>query len=119
MNPESIISRAISDHTEAVSWLQDESLQLITKTLLNAFEQGKKVLICGCGGSAADAQHFASELVGRFINSGRRALPVISLATDTAALTAIGNDYGFTQIFSRQINALAQRDDVLIAISTS
>jgi D-sedoheptulose 7-phosphate isomerase len=76
------------------------------------------VLLCGNGGSAADAQHFAAELVGRF-RQERRAWPALALTTDTSILTAVGNDYGFEQIFARQITALGRPDDVLVAISTS
>jgi D-sedoheptulose 7-phosphate isomerase len=74
--------------------------------------------LCGNGGSAADAQHIAAELVGRFV-ADRRALPAIALTTDTSALTAIANDYGYDAVFSRQLEGLAQPGDVLIAISTS
>lgn len=77
-----------------------------------------KVLICGNGGSAADAQHFAAELTGRY-KVNRRALPALALTTDTSALTAIGNDYGYEYIFSRQVEALAHREDLLFCISTS
>jgi D-sedoheptulose 7-phosphate isomerase len=83
-----------------------------------ALKQGGSVLIFGNGGSAADAQHFAAELVGRYQND-RRAWPSIALTTDTSALTAIGNDYGFEHIFSRQIEALGRKGDVAIGISTS
>lgn len=79
---------------------------------------GGKVLVCGNGGSAADSQHFAAELVGRFATE-RRALAAIALSTDTSALTSIGNDYGFEHVFARQIEALGQAGDVLVAISTS
>ena len=79
---------------------------------------GNKVLICGNGGSAADAQHFAAEIVGRF-EKERRGYPAIALTTDTSALTAIGNDYGFEHIFSRQVEALGKKGDILIGISTS
>jgi phosphoheptose isomerase len=79
---------------------------------------GKKVLLCGNGGSAADAQHIAAELVGRFVIE-RRGLPAIALTTDTSALTAIGNDYGYDMIFSRQVEALGHPGDILIAITTS
>lgn len=79
---------------------------------------GRKVLICGNGGSAADAQHFAAELVGRFVGE-RRALAAIALTTDSSALTSIGNDYGFEHVFARQVEALGQTGDVLVAISTS
>ena len=75
-------------------------------------------MFCGNGGSAADAQHLAAELVGRY-QSERKGLPAISLATDTSAMTAIGNDFGYSQVFSRQVEALANQSDVIIAISTS
>lgn len=83
-----------------------------------ALRRGNKVLLCGNGGSAADAQHIAAELTGRF-EVMRRAYPAIALTTDTSALTAIGNDYGFEKIFARQVEALGEPGDVLIAISTS
>lgn len=86
--------------------------------LTAAFRQGRKVLLFGNGGSAADAQHIAAEFVGRFIPD-RRALPAISLATDTSTLTALGNDYGYNAVFSRQIEALGVSGDVAIGISTS
>jgi len=77
-----------------------------------------KILACGNGGSAADAQHFAAELTGRFIRD-RRPLAAMALSTDTSALTSIGNDYAFDQVFSRQVQALGRRGDCLVAISTS
>jgi len=80
--------------------------------------RGCKILICGNGGSAADAQHFAAELSGRYLKE-RRALAGISLTTDTSALTAIGNDYGFDRVFSRQVEALGRPGDLLVGISTS
>ncbi len=81
-------------------------------------KEGKKLLLCGNGGSAADAQHIAAELVGRF-EIERRGLPAIALTTDTSILTAVGNDYSFDKIFERQVEALGREGDVLIAISTS
>lgn len=86
--------------------------------LIDAFQAGKKLLLFGNGGSAADAQHLAAEFVGRYVND-RAPLPAIALTTDTSVLTAIGNDYGFEQVFVRQIRALGRRGDVAIAISTS
>jgi D-sedoheptulose 7-phosphate isomerase len=86
--------------------------------LLSVLRRGKKILVCGNGGSAADAQHLASELTGRFVRH-RRALPAIALTTDTSALTAISNDYGYETVFARQVEALAAPGDVLVAISTS
>jgi D-sedoheptulose 7-phosphate isomerase len=86
--------------------------------IFEALAKGNKILICGNGGSASDAQHFATELVGRY-ETERIALPAIALTTDTSALTAIANDYGFEKVFARQVEALARPEDILIAISTS
>jgi D-sedoheptulose 7-phosphate isomerase len=86
--------------------------------MLEAFGRGAKVLIFGNGGSAADAQHFACELVGRFLRD-RRALPAMALTPDTTTLTAIANDYGFDRVFVRQLEALGRPGDVAVAISTS
>ncbi len=86
--------------------------------IIGAYRAGKKVLLIGNGGSAADAQHLATELVGRFLKE-RKAWPAIALTTDTSALTAISNDYGYEAVFSRQLEALAEAGDVLIAITTS
>lgn len=88
--------------------------QLMTECLLG----DGKILACGNGGSAGDAQHFAAEMVGRFERE-RPELPAISLSTDTSILTAVGNDYSFTQIFAKQVRALGGERDVLLAISTS
>lgn len=113
------------DHLEASARLKLQCAdQLSTEIdataieILGALRRGRKVLICGNGGSAADAQHLASELTGRFIRH-RKALPAISLTTDTSALTAISNDYGYEYIFARQVEALAREGDVVIGISTS
>jgi D-sedoheptulose 7-phosphate isomerase len=86
--------------------------------ILDTLRSGRKVLICGNGGSASDAQHFAAELVGRFERE-RNALPAIALTTDTSILTAVGNDYGYETVFSRQVEGLAISGDVLVGISTS
>lgn len=88
------------------------------QTILNAYKAGGKVLLIGNGGSAADAQHIAAELVGRF-RLERAALPAIALTTNTSTLTALANDYGYEAVFSRQLEALANDKDVLIAITTS
>lgn len=95
------------------------AIHSIGQTLANVLASGQKILICGNGGSAADAQHIAAELVGRFWTMNRRGLPAISLSTDTSALTAIANDFGFEHIFSRQLEALLQPGDAVIGISTS
>jgi D-sedoheptulose 7-phosphate isomerase len=93
-------------------------LERAVAALHGCLRAGGKILACGNGGSAADAQHLAAELVGRF-REERQALPAISLTADTALLTALGNDYGYHRVFARQVEALAQRGDVLLAFSTS
>jgi phosphoheptose isomerase len=95
-----------------------EAILFAARAVGDALKRGHKVLAFGNGGSAADAQHFAAELVGRFTRE-RQALPAIALTTDTSALTAIGNDYGFDRVFARQVEALGRKDDVAIGISTS
>ncbi len=90
----------------------------VSEILVKALKQGNKALLFGNGGSAANAQHIAAELVGRFALE-RPALPALALSVNTSCVTAIGNDYGFDQIFSRQIEALARLGDVAIGISTS
>jgi D-sedoheptulose 7-phosphate isomerase len=98
-----------------------ESAQRVAEAagmLADALAAGKKVLLFGNGGSAADAQHIAAELIGRFERE-RRALPAIALTTDTSALTAIANDYGYDDVFARQVRGLGAAGDVAIAISTS
>jgi len=92
----------------------EEAIACCTKTVSG----GGKILLCGNGGSASDCQHIAAELTGRFLKE-RRPLPAIALTTDTSALTAIANDYGYSEVFSRQLEALANKGDTLIAISTS
>ena len=88
-----------------------------TEVLVNAFKQGNKALLFGNGGSAADAQHIAAELVGRFAFD-RPALPALALSVNSSCVTAIGNDYGFDRVFSRQLEALARPGDIAIGIST-
>ena len=90
----------------------------VVNVIIKAFQKGKKILIFGNGGSAADAQHIAGEFVGRFKRE-RKALPAVALSTDTSILTCIANDYDYESVFSRQVEALAKPGDVLIGISTS
>ena len=97
---------------------KENDLVSASSIIINALKNGNKVLLCGNGGSAADAQHIAAELTGRY-KTERRGLPGIALTTDTSALTAIGNDYGYDRVFDRQVEALALRGDVIIGISTS
>ena len=107
-----------SEIKKIISELYSKSIINCCNLILNCFKKGNKVIIFGNGGSAADSQHLAAEFIGRF-NFDRKSLPAIALTTDTSIITAIGNDYGFDQIFKRQIQALLNRGDVIIAISTS
>ena len=95
-----------------------DAARKIAEPIASALRNGNKLLIAGNGGSAADAQHIAAEIVGRY-KKDRPAYAAIALTTDTSALTSIGNDYGFEQIFSRQVEALGRRGDVLLAMTTS
>lgn len=90
-----------------------------TALIRDVLKAGGKVLLCGNGGSAAQCQHIAAELTGRFRHESRPALAAISLTTDTSALTAVGNDFGFDEVFARQVEALGKEGDVLVALSTS
>lgn len=116
-----LLNNIFDDHIR-VTQLTNESLteKIITvaEQIFESFEKGGKILLFGNGGSAGDAQHIAAEFTGRFVKE-RRGLPAIALTTDTSALTAIGNDYGFEEIFRRQIEALAKPGDILLGISTS
>ena len=109
---------------EHISLIEDinanlsREIQTSVNWILEAIQKQKKILLAGNGGSAADAQHIAAEFVGRF-QRNRRALPAIALTTDTSILTAIGNDFGFEKIFSRQVEALNSPGDIFLAISTS
>jgi D-sedoheptulose 7-phosphate isomerase len=115
------LARSLEEHLKAIQALIDSRLPEIEAAgslIWDALKSGNKILLCGNGGSAADAQHKAAELVGRY-EQQRRAFPAISLTTDTSALTAVSNDYGYEEVFARQVEALAVAGDVLIAISTS
>jgi D-sedoheptulose 7-phosphate isomerase len=115
------VKEYFAGHAQVVESAGDTLATIIDQCaglLVAALRNGKKVLVMGNGGSAADAQHLAAELVGRFLLE-RRALPAIALTTDSSILTAVGNDYGFDQIFRRQVEALAVPGDVVIGISTS
>lgn len=103
-----------------LSYLEREGHLLAStgRALARSLAAGRKILVCGNGGSAADAQHFAAELVGRYLYD-RPALPAVALTVDSSILTAVGNDYGFESVFARQVEALGQEGDCLIAISTS
>lgn len=94
-------------------------IHFIVKECIKRIETGGKVIIFGNGGSAADAQHMAAELVGNFNNKRRKALPAIALTTNTSTLTSVSNDYSYDEVFSRQLKAFASEKDVVIGISTS
>jgi D-sedoheptulose 7-phosphate isomerase len=115
------ITEYFASHVQVVERAAEELAGKIddcARLLAAALRDGRKVLVMGNGGSAADAQHLAAELVGRFLLE-RKALPAIALTTDSSILTAVGNDYGFDQVFKRQVEALAVPGDVVIGISTS
>lgn len=95
-----------------------QTIAAASQAIIDTFKTGHKIFFCGNGGSAADSQHIAAEFVGRF-QKERRAWPAIALTTDTSALTALGNDYSFDIVFARQLQALGQKGDCLIGISTS
>ncbi len=119
-DPSSLFQQAIEEHLAVIDSLREQQsvLQEIADGITRALLAGKKVLWCGNGGSAADSQHFAAELMGRFRRQ-RRALPSIALTTDTSILTAVGNDYGYEKVFQRQVEALCKKGDVVVGISTS
>ena len=105
---------------ERVAAERDDVIARAAEVIGEALAGGRKVLVFGNGGSAADAQHFAAELVGQFSRRAeRRALPVVALTTDSAILSAVGNDFGFAAVFARQIDALGAPGDVALALTTS
>jgi D-sedoheptulose 7-phosphate isomerase len=118
--PSIVFQQAIAEHTAVIQALttQQDLLERIAGEMTRAILGGNKVLWCGNGGSAADSQHLAAELMGRFRRE-RRGLPSVALTTDTSILTAIGNDYGYERVFERQVEALCQKGDVVVGISTS
>jgi D-sedoheptulose 7-phosphate isomerase len=119
-DPDLVFRRAIEEHIAVIQAMsaQRSSFERIAGEMTRAVLNGKKILWCGNGGSAADSQHLATELMGRFRRE-RRGLPSIALTTDTSALTAIGNDFGFDKVFVRQVEALCVVGDVVVGLSTS
>jgi len=124
-NPMTTLIQRVAEHFAESIQTKQQAAQVLArptaqaaKLLFNTLANDGKFLICGNGGSAADAQHFAAEMTGRF-EKERMELAAIALTTDTSALTAIGNDYGFDHIFSKQVRALGRTGDVLVGISTS
>ncbi len=115
------IQRQLQEQRELFEILERDmaaAIAAMAGMIAESLQNGGKLLVMGNGGSAADSQHFAAEIVGRF-KMERRALPALALSTDTSILTAIGNDYGFDAIFSRQVEALAAAGDVAVGLSTS
>ncbi|HWZ14865.1 MAG TPA: D-sedoheptulose 7-phosphate isomerase [Mucilaginibacter sp.] len=116
-----MIIEELKDHQQLLQKVMDTltaDIEAACKMITSVIKSGNKVLIAGNGGSAADAQHIAAELTGRFVKN-RKGLPGIALTTDTSALTSIANDYGYEHVFSRQVEALARPGDLFIGISTS
>ena len=118
---QSIIKQELNEHLatlDTTMQLIGSSLEIAANICIDSLKQGGKILIFGNGGSAADAQHIAAELVGRF-KLERKGLSAIALSTNTSSLTAIANDYGYEHVFERQIESLANPEDVAVGISTS
>lgn len=115
-----IIENAINGHKQALRIIESghEKIEKIAGIFISVLNNGGKIIFMGNGGSAADAQHLAAELVGRF-KKNRKPLPAIALSTNTSTITAIGNDFGFEDIFTRQIEALANKSDLVVGLSTS
>ena len=110
----------LAEHLQVMQSLEGliPKVNRAAELIVQCLQSGGKILLCGNGGSAADSQHIAAEIIGRF-ETERHALPAIALTTDTSILTAVGNDYGYKEIFSRQVQGLAKPKDVLIVYSTS
>lgn len=121
MNIKDMVEQELKDHKETIDkcieFIQDEIL-LASKLAVDTISNGNKIILFGNGGSAADAQHISAELVGRY-KVDRGGLPAIALTTDTSIITSISNDYGYSKVFERQVEALAQKGDLIIGISTS
>lgn len=121
MKPTSKVVHLIEQHIDVVKSLIQfnvDNISALCDATLDCLKRGGKVVLMGNGGSAADSQHLAAEFIGRYVRT-RRALPAIALTTDTSIITSIGNDFGFDQIFERQIAAICTSDDLVIGISTS
>lgn len=116
-----LIYKSLKDSSRLYLRLLEEGdlIEILAKGITRMLKKGRKVVLFGNGGSAADAQHIATEFVGGFRDHKRKSLPALALTTDTSALTAIGNDYSFDEIFSRQVEGLVNPGDVVIALSTS
>ena len=120
MNNSELLRKALADHQAVMNGLREMLPQIsaVAERMRDCLSQGGKILLLGNGGSAADSQHIAAEIVGRYKRE-RKGLPAIALTTDTSILTSVGNDYGYEFIFSRQVEALCGPLDVVIGLSTS
>ena len=112
------IESSIDGIIQLKSNLSEDKIETIIKKIINCFDKNGKLIFCGNGGSASDSQHLAAEFIGRY-KLDRKPLPAIALNTDTSVLTALSNDLGYAKVFERQIEALANENDILFAISTS
>jgi D-sedoheptulose 7-phosphate isomerase len=119
MNYQSLFNILQKDHIKSFKSIEfNDTFEKTSLNLIKSISDGKKIIVCGNGGSAADSQHFAAELIGRF-EKDRESLPAIALTTDSSILTAVGNDYGYDHVFAKQVKGLGLPGDVLIGISTS
>ena len=112
------IKSSIDSIIQLKSNLSEDTIETIIKKIINCFDKNGKLIFCGNGGSASDSKHLAAEFIGRY-KLDRKPLPAIALNTDTSVLTALSNDLGYAKVFERQIEALANQNDILFAISTS
>jgi D-sedoheptulose 7-phosphate isomerase len=115
------ILNVVETHRKLITQLEacgTETIVIAAEAIISSLKQGGRIYVCGNGGSAADAQHIAGELVGRFERE-RKGLPIVALTTDTSVITSIGNDYGYENVFARQVEALVREGDIFWAISTS
>ena len=117
---QTLLAQNITEHMRTIQSLSqlDESVQQAALAMSGCLSKGGKLMLCGNGGSASDAQHFAAEMMGRFLKN-RHPYAAIALTSDTSVLTCIANDYGYDQVFSRQVQGLGRAGDVLIVLSTS
>lgn len=118
MKTSDLIIKSIQTKIDLLNLFQIKNIESVGKCIINSLAAGNKILIAGNGGSASDAQHFAAELSGRSIHE-RKGLPAIALTTNSSNITAIGNDFGYEEVFVRQLEALAKPEDIFFGISTS